>query len=98
MSLLIVTPDVLSSAARDLAAVQASLSAANGTAFADTTPMLAAGTDEVSTAIAALFSAHGQEYQALSSQVETFHEGFLRALAAGAASYAGAAAAASAPA
>jgi triacylglycerol lipase len=35
---------------------------------------VAAAEDEVSAAIAALFSAHAEEYQALSAQASAFHE------------------------
>jgi PPE-repeat protein len=33
--------------------------------------------DDVSAAIAALFAAHGQEYQTLASQAEAFHDQFV---------------------
>ncbi len=38
------------------------------------------GRDEVSVAIASLFSTHGQAYQSLSVQAGTFHQDFVRAL------------------
>ncbi|CKR76816.1 PE family protein [Mycobacterium tuberculosis] len=40
---------------------------------------MAAAHDEVSAAIAALFSAHGQAYQAASAQAAAFHTRFIRA-------------------
>nr|WP_223163860.1 PE family protein [Mycobacterium simiae] len=46
--------------------------------------MLAAGADEVSAAIAALFGTHGQAYQAyraLSAQAVAFHQQFVQLLA-----------------
>jgi len=73
------------------------ISAANAAAAAPTTGLLAAGADEVSAAVAALFGAHGQAHQALSAQAAAFHQEFVRALSAGAGSYAGAEAAAASP-
>lgn len=40
--------------------------------------MLAAGGDEVSAAIAALFSGHAHAYQALSAQAASFHQQFVQ--------------------
>ena len=37
-------------------------------------PLYSGGADEVSAAIAALFAAHGQEYQAMTAQAEAFHD------------------------
>ncbi|WP_164926778.1 PE family protein, partial [Mycobacterium tuberculosis] len=53
--------------------------------------------DEVSTAIAALFGAHGQAYQALSAQAQAFHAQFVQALTSGGGAYAAAEAAAVSP-
>jgi triacylglycerol lipase len=55
--------------------------------------VLAAAEDEVSAAIAALFSAHGQGFQAVSAQAAAFHAQFVQALKSSAASYASAEAA-----
>jgi triacylglycerol lipase len=62
-----------------------------------TTGVLAAAEDEVSAAIAAMFSAHGQGYQALSSQAAAFHERFVQALTGATGAYAAAEAAGAAP-
>ena len=97
MSFVIVLPDVLGTAATDLAGIGSTLGAANTAAAAQTTGVLAAAQDEVSAAIAALFSAHGQGYQALGAQAVAFHDEFVRALSAGAGSYAAAEAAAASP-
>ncbi|SON59248.1 putative PE-PGRS family protein PE_PGRS24 [Mycobacterium simulans] len=97
MSHLVVAPEALSAAASDLARIESTLSAANAAAVAQTTSLLAAGADEVSAAIAAVFSAQGQGYQALSTQAAAFHAAFEQALAAGAGSYASAEAAAATP-
>ncbi len=50
--------------------------------------LLAAGADEVSAAVAAVFSSYAQQYQALSAAAAAFHDQFVRALAAGAGAYA----------
>ncbi|VBA41517.1 PE-PGRS family protein PE_PGRS18 [Mycobacterium attenuatum] len=55
--------------------------------------MAPAALDEVSEAIASLFSAHGQAYQALSAQVARLHDQFVQAMNAGANLYASAEAA-----
>ncbi len=53
--------------------------------------------DEVSTAVAALFSQHAQGYQAAAAQVAAFHSRFVQALTAGAGAYAFAEAANASP-
>ncbi len=97
MSFVIAAPEMMTAAASDLAGIQSALSEANAAATARTTAVLAVGADEVSAAIAALFSAHGQAYQVLSAQAAAFHDQFVRTLAAGAASYASAEAANASP-
>lgn len=80
MSFVIATPDVLTAAATDLAAIDSALDAA-GTAVADrTTSILAAGADEVSTAISAMFSDFGQGYQEVGRQATLFYDRFVRTL------------------
>jgi triacylglycerol lipase len=90
MSNLIAAPEIMTTAATDLATIGSDLSAAHTAAAAQTTGMLAAAEDEVSTAIAALFSAHGQGLQALGAQAAAFHAQFVQALNASAGSYASA--------
>ncbi|MGB9303057.1 MAG: PE family protein, partial [Mycobacterium sp.] len=97
MSFLFAVPEMMTAAATDLASLGSTLSAANAAAAAPTTGILVAAEDEVSAAIAALFSGRGQEYQALSAQAAAFHDRFVWALAAGAGSYASAEAAAASP-
>jgi PE family len=77
MSFVIAAPELLESAAHDLAGIGSSLGEATGFAAAHTTSIAAAGADEVSTAIAALFGGHGQEFQALTAQAAAFHEEFV---------------------
>ncbi|WP_079096250.1 PE family protein, partial [Mycobacterium tuberculosis] len=90
MSFVIAAPEVIAAAATDLASLESSISAANAAAAANTTALMAAGADEVSTAIAALFGAHGQAYQALSAQATIFHDQFVQALTSGGNLYAAA--------
>jgi hypothetical protein len=87
VSYVVATPDSLATAAKDLAAMGSAVSAANAAAAHSTTSLLAAGADEVSTRIAALFGAHGLEYQAVSSQGAQFNEQFVLGLAANANAY-----------
>lgn len=76
MSFVIAAPEALDSAATDLVVLGSTLGAATA---AQTTGIVAAAHDEVSAAIAALFSAHGQAYQAASAQAAAFHTRFIRA-------------------
>ena len=64
------------------------MSAANAAAAGSTTAVIAAAGDEVSAAIASLFSSHAQQFQALSAQASVFHEAFVQALNGGAGMYA----------
>ncbi|OQZ88820.1 hypothetical protein BST11_20620 [Mycobacterium alsense] len=84
---LVVIPEILASSAGNLANLGAALSAANAEAVGPTTAILAAGGDEVSEVVAALFSGQGRAYHALAAQAEAFHERFLQALSVGAATY-----------
>ncbi|WP_079095987.1 PE family protein, partial [Mycobacterium tuberculosis] len=88
MSLVIATPQLLATAALDLASIGSQVSAANAAAAMPTTEVVAAPADEVSAAIAGLFGAHARQYQALSVQVAAFHEQFVQALTAAAGRYA----------
>ncbi|WP_415823557.1 PE family protein, partial [Mycobacterium basiliense] len=87
MSYVFVSPEVVSAAAGDLASIGSTVSLANAAVSAATTELLAAGADEVSIRIAALFGGHGLEYQAVSAQVAQFQERFIQTLRAGAGSY-----------
>jgi hypothetical protein len=63
------------------------LSAAHAAAAVPTTSVAVAAGDEVSAAIASLFSSHAQQYQALNAQAAAFHYQFTNLLNAGAGSY-----------
>ena len=93
MSSLIAAPELITTAATDLANIGSTLNAAHAAAATQTTGMLAAAEDEVSAAIAAVFSAQGQGFQALGAQAAAFHDQFAQALTTGAGSYASAEAA-----
>jgi hypothetical protein len=88
MSGVIVAPELISSAATDLADIGSALSAAHPTAAASTATLLPAAADEILAGIAHLFSAHAQSFQALAGQAAVFHEQFTKNLIAGAGSYA----------
>jgi PE family/Nuclease-related domain len=88
MSFLTVIPQLLAAAAADLEDIGSALSAANVAASAQTTAVMAAAGDEVSVAIAALFSGHAQDYQALSAQAEEFHQQLVQTLKGAGGSYA----------
>ena len=80
MSYTIVAPEIIALAATDLATVRSTLDVANAAAATPITGVLAAAQDEVSAAIAELFSAHGQGFQALSARAAAFHSQFMQAL------------------
>ena len=88
MAFVFAAPELMVNAAGSLTNIGSAVTAANSAAAASTTGILAAGTDEVSGAITALFSAYGHEYQSISAQAASFHDQFVKTLAAGAASYA----------
>jgi hypothetical protein len=60
--------------------IGSALSAANAAAATRTTGVLAAAEDEVSAAVASLFSGHGQAFQALGAQAAAFHAQFVQAM------------------
>jgi PE-PPE domain/PE family len=82
MSYVIAAPEIMTLAATDLADIGSVLTAAKAAAAAPTTGIVVAAQDEVSAAIAAAFSAHGQGFQALGAQAAAFHEQFVQVLAA----------------
>lgn len=82
MSYVIAAPDSVALAAHQLASMGSAIVGANAATLAPTTQLLAAGADEVSTAVASLFGLHGQEYQAVIARVTSFHEQLVQALSA----------------
>jgi len=93
MSFVIATPELVESAAQDLAGIRSSLAEAAATAAGPTTGIATAAQDEVSVAIASLFGNFGQEFQAVSAQAQAFHQQFVSLMNAGAGAYASAEAA-----
>ncbi|VBA51767.1 PE family protein PE3 [Mycobacterium attenuatum] len=89
MSFVVAEPDLMAAAASDVARIGSVISAANGAAAAGTTHLLAAGADEVSQGIAALFDGYAREYQAVSARIEAYHDQIVRGLWTGAQTYAG---------
>src|SRR5262249_1627622 len=90
MSFVTAAPEIMTSAATDLATIGSNVSAAHAAAAARAAGVLAAAEDEVSAAIGAVFSAHGQGFQALGAQAAAFHNQFVQTLTASAGSYLGA--------
>ncbi|OBI14985.1 lipase [Mycobacterium sp. E2327] len=88
MSFVIAAPGFVAEAATDLAGIGSSLSDANAAAAASTTNVITAAEDEVSAAIAELFSSQGQSFQAVVTRAAAFQEQFVQALTAAAGSYA----------
>ncbi|ORW96473.1 hypothetical protein AWB92_05830 [Mycobacterium sp. IEC1808] len=73
--------------AADLARIGSDVTAGNLAAAFPTTELAAAGGDEVSAAIAALFGAHAQDYQAAAARATTYYEQFVQTLTAASSSY-----------
>ena len=90
MSYVIAHPEMMTSAASDLAAIASNVNAAHMVAAAPTTAVIPAAADEVSTSIAHLFSQHAASYQAMAGQAAAFNNQFVQHLTAGAGSYASA--------
>ncbi|WP_156771983.1 PE family protein, partial [Mycobacterium sp. 1245805.9] len=87
MSYVVAAPEFLASAATDLANIGSAVTAANGAAVAPTTGVAAAGGDEVSGAIASVFSGYARAYQSLSARAAALHGEFVRTLSGAGAAY-----------
>ncbi|ORW04531.1 hypothetical protein AWC15_03170 [Mycobacterium lacus] len=97
MSFVILTPETMAGTAAQLQGIGSALGTANAAAAARITTVVGAGADEVSAAVAALFSSYAQAYHGVSVEAALFHDRFVQALTAGAGSYAAAEAAAATP-
>ncbi|MHA7653431.1 PE family protein [Mycobacterium sp. ML4] len=97
MSYVFATPEWVAAAASDLASIGSTINAASAAAAMPTSAVMAAGADDISALIAALFGAHAQAYQLLSAQAATFHQQFVQLMATGAGQYATAEAANATP-
>src|SRR5690348_11232043 len=97
MSFVLTAPDLVQTAAQDLAGLRTALGEATTAAAPPTTAVTAAAADEVSTEIASLFNIYGREYQAVSAHAAAFHGQFVQALNAAVGSYTAAEAANASP-
>jgi hypothetical protein len=88
MSYVLAVPEMMSSAATDLATIGSDLSAVRTAAAAHTVALVPAAADEVSAGVAHLFSQHAASFQSLAGQATAFHEQFVQNLTASAHSYA----------
>jgi PE family len=88
MSFVTTQPEMLSTAAGDLANIGSAFTAQNAAAAAPTTGVVPAAADEVSAVTAAQFAMHAQMYQAVSAQAAAIHDQFVAMLGSSAASYA----------
>src|SRR5262249_37914108 len=93
MTYVLVSPEIMGPVAASIEGVGAALASENAAAATLTTNVTSAAADEVSTAIAALFSQHGQGYQKLVAQAAAFHDQFVQTLTSAGDSYAAAEAA-----
>jgi hypothetical protein len=87
MAYVLADPGIMTAAASDLATIGSHLSAAHLVAAAQTTSVLPAAADEVSTAIANLMSTHALAFQATAHSASTFHQQFTQHINAAAAAY-----------
>lgn len=88
MSYVVADPEIMTSAASDLATIGSRLDAAHAVAAARTVAVIPAAADEVSTSIAGVFSQFAQEYQALAAEAAAFEEHFAHLLTVSAEEYA----------
>lgn len=88
MTYVLVAPEMMTSAATNLAAIGSDLSEAHMAAAASTVGLVPAAADEVSLSIAHLCSMYAEDFQGLAGRAAVFHEQFLGSLLSGAASYA----------
>ena len=88
MSSVLVALDMFETHTANAAQIGSAVSAGNLAAAIPTTELSAAGADEVSAAIAAMFSGHAREYQAAAAQAAAYQQQFVSNLHAAAVSYA----------
>ncbi len=93
MSYVIAAPEMMASAATDLAGIGSTLSEVHMAAAASTVALVPAAADEVSAGVAHLFSQYAEDYHALAGQAAAFHQQFVHNLKASAGAYTGAEAA-----
>jgi hypothetical protein len=87
MSYVLATPELMSAAATDLAAIGSTLDAAHQVATNPTVALVPAAADEVSVGVAHLFSAQAQQFHHLAGKAAAFHDQFVQTLKTGAGFY-----------
>jgi hypothetical protein len=97
MTFLIAAPATVAAAATELAGIGSTLAAAHALAAVGTTAVLPAAGDEVSAAIASLFSGYARAYQSLNARAAAFNQRFVQALDGAGSAYAAAEAANASP-
>lgn len=90
MSAVIVVPQLIAQAATDLTSLASTLDAAHLTAAAPTQAVMPAAADEVSSAVAQLFSRYAREYDGLAGQAARYQQQFVEHLSSAATGYASA--------
>ena len=93
MTGLLTEPQLINTAAGNIAEIRSAIGAAKAAAAGPTTGVAAAAADEVSAAAAKLFGSYAQDYQAVLNQASILHEDFAAALASAGNAYAAAEAA-----
>lgn len=88
MSFVTTQPEMLSSAANNLANIGAAMRALNDASASLTTAVMPAGADEVSAKTAVRFAVHARLYQIVSAQAAAIHEEFVAVLASSGGHYA----------
>jgi hypothetical protein len=87
MAYLRVQPHTLASAAAYVAEIGSAIDATNAAVARQTTGVVSAALDEVSTATATLFNTYAQDFQAVLGQGAAFHDVFTQALSAASGAY-----------
>jgi hypothetical protein len=90
MAYVIAAPEMMEAASTDLATIGSTLNAAHMAAATPTVALVPAAADEVSAGIAALFSAHAQDYQAQAAKAAAAQGQFVANLTGSAGAYASA--------
>jgi hypothetical protein len=90
MAYVIAAPEIMAAAAADVAAIGSTLSAAHLAAAAPTVAVIPAAADEVSAAVAQVFSQAAQGFQGLVGKASAFGQQFAQQLTGGAGAYAAA--------
>ena len=87
-SFVFASPEAFATAAQDLTAIGSAIESAHRATALSTTQVAAAAQDEVSAAIATVFSGYAQGYHTLAGQAAAFHDQFVDTLAGNAGAYA----------